>query len=67
MTAADACRDEPLGTLPYIIALDRVSRSVVVAVRGTWSLADFVTDIIAVPHEADWWLPPSLQQVPCSD
>ncbi|EIE27007.1 alpha/beta-hydrolase [Coccomyxa subellipsoidea C-169] len=54
--------DEPLGTLPYIIALDRVSRSVVVAVRGTWSLADFVTDIVAVPHEADWWLPPSLQQ-----
>lgn len=47
------------------MALDRVSRSVVVAVRGTWSLADFVTDIIAVPKPADWWLPPSLQQV-CS-
>ncbi len=47
------------------MALDRVSRSVVVAVRGTWSLADFVTDIIAVPRPADWWLPPSLQQV-CS-
>ncbi|CAL8469008.1 g8549 [Coccomyxa elongata] len=55
-------RDEALGSLPYIVALDRVSRSVVVAVRGTWSLADFVTDIIAVPKPADWWLPPSLQQ-----
>ncbi|BDA42995.1 probable Sn1-specific diacylglycerol lipase alpha [Coccomyxa sp. Obi] len=55
-------RDEPLGSLPYIVALDRVSRSVVVAVRGTWSLADFVTDVIAVPKPADWWLPPSLQQ-----
>ncbi|CAL8469007.1 g8548 [Coccomyxa elongata] len=55
-------RNEPPGALPYIVALDRVSRSVVVAVRGTWSLADCVTDIVAVPKPADSWLPPSLQQ-----
>lgn len=55
--------EEPPGALPYIVALDRASRSVVVAVRGTWSLADCLTDIVAVPEPANQWLPPSLQQV----
>ncbi|BDA42994.1 probable nuclear valosin-containing protein-like at C-terminar half [Coccomyxa sp. Obi] len=55
-------QEEPPGALPYIVALDRRSRSVVVAVRGTWSMADCVTDIIALPKSADQWLPPSLQQ-----
>ena len=51
-----------LGTLPYIIALDRSTRAAVVAVRGTWSIADFITDIVALPQRADAWLPPSLCQ-----
>jgi hypothetical protein len=56
-------RDEALGVLPYIIALDRSTQSIVVAIRGTYSLADFVTGTVASPAEAESWLPPSLQQV----
>jgi hypothetical protein len=56
-------RDEPLGALPYYIAIDRGSDSIVVAIRGTYSLADFATNMVASPVEANGWLPPSLQEV----
>lgn len=44
------CKNKPLSMLLYIIAQDRASPSVVMAVRGTWSLADFVTGVVAVPQ-----------------
>lgn len=37
------------GMLPYYIALDRARRSLVVSVRGSLSLSDVVTDLMAHP------------------
>eukprot|EP00884_Botryococcus_braunii_P020127 jgi/Botrbrau1/6799/Bobra.0153s0002.1 len=43
--------------LPYLIALNRRRKTVVVALRGTMTLADVVTDAVAVPERIDGWLP----------
>ena len=40
---------EALGRLPYLVALDAEQRAVVLAVRGTSSLSDALTDAIAQP------------------
>ncbi|DBA78708.1 TPA: hypothetical protein ACH3X1_008620 [Trebouxia sp. C0004] len=46
-----------MGDVPYIICLDRPTRSVVLSVRGTQSLADAATDLLAYPHPLHHWLP----------
>ena len=47
---------EALGRLPYLIAVDTGQRAVVLAVRGTSSLSDALTDAIAQPCDllAGW-------------
>ncbi|BDA50747.1 Sn1-specific diacylglycerol lipase alpha [Coccomyxa sp. Obi] len=51
-----------LAHLPYLIALDHQSRSVVVALRGTTSVEDIITDSVAVPVRLDpEWLPEKLR------
>lgn len=47
---------EALGRLPYLIAVDTGRRTVVLAVRGTSSLSDALTDAIAQPCDllAGW-------------
>ena len=63
------CRDTAVGHVPYMVALDRKTTSVVVAIRGTMSFADLATDAMALP-ECIWdWLPDSLRKVlliPCA-
>ncbi|KAL0018987.1 hypothetical protein WJX79_010040 [Trebouxia sp. C0005] len=46
-----------MGDVPYIICLDRPTRSVVLSIRGTQSLADGATDLLAYPHPLHHWLP----------
>ncbi|GIL75881.1 hypothetical protein Vretifemale_5611 [Volvox reticuliferus] len=41
------------GLLPYYVAVDRQRRSVVVAVRGSLSLRDVITDLLCEPAEYD--------------
>ena len=43
-------------------ALRRKRRTVVVAIRGTSSLADMVTDAVVHPEAIDDWLPPGREQ-----
>ena len=57
---------QALGALPYIVALDHATKSVVVAVRGTVSTADYVTDMLGVPERLDGWIPASFRQVRCA-
>lgn len=40
----------------------RKRRTVVVAIRGTSSLADLVTDAVVHPEAIDDWLPPGREQ-----
>ena len=47
-----------LGNLPYFIALDREHEAVVIAFRGTYSVADVFTDAVALPQRADVWAEP---------
>ncbi|GLI65498.1 hypothetical protein VaNZ11_009046 [Volvox africanus] len=48
------CYDNRVGgLLPYYVAVDRQRRSVVVAVRGSLSLSDVVTDLLCEPAEYD--------------
>ena len=57
-------RCQALAHLPYFIALDHDTRTVVVAVRGTYSMEDVITDAIAEPLELPRdWLPPELAKV----
>ena len=60
-------RDAVLGNLPYFIALDRAHEAVVIAFRGTYSVADVFTDAVALPARADAWLGPSLRQARAAD
>ncbi|KAK9829311.1 hypothetical protein WJX72_005111 [[Myrmecia] bisecta] len=46
-----------LAHLPYMIVLDRPTRTVVVAIRGTVSIADLVTDAVVHPECINSWLP----------
>ena len=39
-----------LGVLPYFVALDRETSSIVISVRGTMSLQDAVTDLNLAPE-----------------
>ncbi|GIL44569.1 hypothetical protein Vafri_2093 [Volvox africanus] len=48
------CYDNHVGgLLPYYVAVDRQRRSLVVAVRGSLSLNDVVTDLLCEPAEYD--------------
>lgn len=49
------------GDLPYVLALDRPTKSVVVAIRGTVSIADLATDMLADPEPMEEWLPKSMK------
>ncbi|KAK9827307.1 hypothetical protein WJX81_002709 [Elliptochloris bilobata] len=47
-----------LAHLPYLVALDHATRAVVVAVRGTSSVEDVITDSVAEPERlGPAWLP----------
>lgn len=52
-----------IGDVPYIICLDRPSRSLVLSIRGTQSLADAATDLLAHPLPLHHWLPNGSWQV----
>ncbi|BDA43045.1 probable Sn1-specific diacylglycerol lipase alpha [Coccomyxa sp. Obi] len=54
--------NQALAHLPYCIALDKKRKSVVVAIRGTMSMADVVTDAVVHPEGIDDWLPPALSK-----
>ena len=56
---------QALGALPYTVALDHEAGAVVVAVRGTISVNDVVTDFLATPEALDGWLPAGFLQVHC--
>lgn len=43
--------------------MDRKRREVVLAVRGTVSLADAITDIVVAPEAVDNWIPPAEREV----
>ena len=43
--------------------LCRKRKAVVLALRGTMSMADIVTDAVAHPEQIDDWLPPTFAQV----
>lgn len=49
------------GDLPYVLALDRPTKSVVVAIRGTVSVADLATDMLADPEPMEEWLPRNMK------
>lgn len=57
---------QALGALPYIVALDHATKSVVVAVRGSVSTADYVTDVLGVPERLDDWIPDSFREASCA-
>ena len=40
-----------------MLALDRPTKSVVVAIRGTVTVADLATDMLADPEPMEEWLP----------
>jgi hypothetical protein len=42
--------------------LNRKRKAVVVAIRGTMSLADIVTDAVVHPEGIDDWLPPAFSK-----
>ena len=44
-----------------MLALDRPTKSVVVAIRGTVSIADLATDMLADPEPVEEWLPQSMK------
>ncbi|KAK9831061.1 hypothetical protein WJX74_001575 [Apatococcus lobatus] len=50
------------GHLPYIIALDRVKKKIVLGIRGTSSLADIITDAVVHPDNIDDWVPKDFKQ-----
>lgn len=49
--------DTALGIIPYLVILDRESRSVVVSIRGTVDTADVITDLLSHPHDCSSSLP----------
>ena len=55
------------GDLPYMLALDRPTKSIVVAIRGTVSVADLATDMLADPEPMEEWLPDTMTQVSLHD
>jgi hypothetical protein len=54
---------QALGVLPYIIVLDHATKSVVLAIRGSASTADWVTDFMGVPEDAGGWISDQFRKV----
>ena len=50
-----------LSALPWMVCLDRSRQAVVVAVRGTVSLQDAITDIVFNPEPIDHWVPADIR------
>ncbi|KXZ56550.1 hypothetical protein GPECTOR_1g494 [Gonium pectorale] len=48
------------GYLPYMVCLDEGTRSVVIAIRGTSSAEDIVTDCLCAPYDVRHLLPPGV-------
>lgn len=46
-----------------MLALDRPTKSIVVAIRGTVSVADLATDMLADPEPMEAWLPDTMTEV----
>ena len=46
-----------------MLALDRPTKSIVVAIRGTVSVADLATDMLADPEPMEEWLPDTMTEV----
>lgn len=55
------CSNRVLSHLPYLIALDHSEKAVVIAIRGTISVADLVTDVVVYPEVIDDWIPESIK------
>ncbi|DBA94054.1 TPA: hypothetical protein ACH3X1_001703 [Trebouxia sp. C0004] len=55
--------NQALGDLPYMVALDRPTKSVVLSIRGTVSVADLATDMLADPEPMEEWLPDTMTEV----
>ena len=57
--------NETFGVLPYMLLLHRPSRSVVLAVRGTASTTDLITDLLSNPVDAaeERWMPEWVRKV----
>ena len=47
---------EVLGVLPYYIAVDHVAKEVIIAIRGSLSLDDVVTDLMFEPADLGEWV-----------
>ena len=45
------------------MVLDHESKSVVVAIRGSVTSADWITDMLGVPERLDDWIPDSFREV----
>eukprot|EP00890_Picochlorum_soloecismus_P001316 jgi/Picsp_1/2185/NSC_05650-R1_sn1-specific diacylglycerol lipase alpha-like len=45
------------GLLPYMIVLDKISKSIVISIRGTVGYADLVTDMLSAPVDVGSILP----------
>eukprot|EP00891_Asterochloris_glomerata_P004182 jgi/Astpho2/4182/Aster-x1205 len=43
--------------IPYMICLDRKLKKIILALRGTMTVADLVTDAVCHPEPLDSWLP----------
>lgn len=56
------CSNRMLAHLPYLIALDHARKTVVLAVRGTISAADIVTDAIVTSERVEDLVPERLGQ-----
>uniref|UniRef100_A0A1D1ZLV4 sn-1-specific diacylglycerol lipase n=2 Tax=Auxenochlorella protothecoides TaxID=3075 RepID=A0A1D1ZLV4_AUXPR len=56
------CSNRMLAHLPYLIALDHVKKAVVLAIRGTISAADIVTDAMVASERLEHLLPVSLKE-----
>ena len=46
-----------------MLALDRPTKSIVMAIRGTSSIADLATDMLAEPESLEEWLPDTMTEV----
>lgn len=49
--------DTALGIIPYLVILDRKSRSIVISIRGTVETADVITDLLSHPQDCSSSLP----------
>lgn len=56
------CSNRVLAHLPYLVALDHKEQAVVIALRGTISVADLVTDAVVYPEVIDDWIPESIRK-----